>query len=67
VLLTLRREETTVVTVEQVHSEIVVEGEATGGREEAMPQEVRLEELRPLVRELIGEALEHYLRTEARC
>jgi hypothetical protein len=53
------------VTIEQIESEIVVDGEG-GGDYADKPHEVRLEELRALVRELVAEEFERFLRTEAR-
>ena len=54
------------VTVDEVQSEVVVED--GGGAEASGPpgDEVRKEELRALIRELLREELQRFLRTEAR-
>jgi hypothetical protein len=59
----MRRQEDVMVTVGEVHSEVVVEGD---GHEKgaAPPPEVNKEQLRDLVRELLEEMLERHLRTE---
>lgn len=50
-----------------VQSEVVIEGENSNGQDESQrPDESRREELRRIVRELIQEELERFLRTEAR-
>lgn len=53
------------VTIDEVHSEVVV-GDAFGKRDEAdKPFEVRIEELREIVRELMREEFERVMRTRA--
>lgn len=53
------------VTIDNVESEIVVDGGGGGGDSADKPHEVRVEELRAVVRELLCEEFQRYLRTEA--
>ena len=54
------------VTVDEVHSEVVVEGEDGTSADVMSRHEVRLEDLRAVVRDLVAEELDRHLRTEAR-
>lgn len=54
------------VTVDEVQSEVVVEDSAAGQGGGPPGDEVRKEELRALIRELLREELQRCLRTEAR-
>jgi hypothetical protein len=51
------------VSIGEVSTEFVVEGQSRGGGETERPDEVRLEELRAVVRALIVEELERHRRT----
>jgi len=54
------------VSIDSVESEVVVENAPPAGREAAdKPDEVRIEELRAIVRELLEEEYVRYRRTEA--
>lgn len=55
------------VTIDEVQSEVVVGERGADGRDPPEPSpEARREELRAVVRDLVREELERFLRTEAR-
>ncbi len=55
------------IRIDEVQSEVVADtGTAAGGAESRRSPEVLKEELRGVVRELLREELERYLRTEVR-
>jgi hypothetical protein len=55
------------VTIDQVDSEVVVEPEeASTGDVAGMPLELRIEEIRDVVREILRDELDRHLRTETR-
>lgn len=54
------------VSIDSVESEVVIETAPPAGQGEAdKPDEVRIEELRAIVRELLEEEYRRYWRTEA--